>query len=285
MLIQNSVEHNDKNLMTIKSKKIMRMFLKLNNTKKHSNHKSNTNNIDLTANHEMKANYFFSPNRYAALENMNKLCENSNESPIKKFINDTLGDITENRESNREKFLEHNNDNENNKDIKVITILGDSMVQKVKGYQLGKSLSNKNRIVVKSFAGATTSYMHHYIKPTLEKDPDIVILHTGTNDFKKEDTYPKQIVKDIINRVYACDTDNNTVIVSSLVPRNDKLRKKSQDVNYILQQECNRRNIGYINHDNINVNRHLNGSKLDLNEAGTGIIAKHFTNFLKCTEN
>ena len=60
-------------------------------------------------------------------------------------------------------------------------------------------------------------------------------------------------------------------IVSSLVPRNDKLRKKSQDVNYILQQECNRRNIGYINHDNINVNRYLNGSKLHLNEAATGI--------------
>ena len=64
------------------------------------------------------------------------------------------------------------------------------MVQKVKGYQLAKSLSNKNRVVVKSFAGATTSCMHHYIKPTL--DPDILILHTGTNDLKKEDRDPKQ---------------------------------------------------------------------------------------------
>ena len=285
MLIQNSVEHNDKKFNDDKIKKNDENIFKVKQYKKNSNHKSNTNKIDLTANHEMKANYFCSPNRYAALENMNELCENSNESPIKKFINDNLGDITENRESNREQFLQHNNDNENNKDRKVITILGDSMVQKVKGYQLAKSLSNKNRVVVKSFAGATTSCMHHYIKPTLEKDPDIVILHTGTNDLKKEDRDPKQIAKDIINLVYACDTDNNTVIVSSLVPRNDKLRKKSQDVNYILQQECNRRNIGYINHDNINVNRHLNGSKLHLNEAGTGIIAKNFINFLKFTEN
>ena len=69
------------------------------------------------------------------------------------------------------------------------------------------------------------------------------------------------------------------------MPRNDKLRKKSQDVNYILQQERNRRNVGYINHDNIKVNRHLNGSKLHLNEAGTGIIAKKIINFLKFTEN
>ena len=52
------------------------------------------------------------------------------------------------------------------------------MVQKVKGYLLAKSLSNKNRVVVKSFAGAKTSYMHHYIKSTLEQDHDVVILHT-----------------------------------------------------------------------------------------------------------
>ena len=53
MLIQNSVVSiTIKNLMTIKSKKMMRLFLKLNN----NNHKSNTNKIDLTANHEMKAN-------------------------------------------------------------------------------------------------------------------------------------------------------------------------------------------------------------------------------------
>ena len=38
------------------------------------------------------------------------------------------------------------------------------------------------RVVVKSFAGATTSDMSHYVKPTLNKKPDQIILHAGTND-------------------------------------------------------------------------------------------------------
>ena len=59
LLIQNSVENNDKKFNEDKIKKKMTtIFLKLSNTKKNSNHKSNTNKIDLTANHEMKANYF-----------------------------------------------------------------------------------------------------------------------------------------------------------------------------------------------------------------------------------
>ena len=49
------------------------------------------------------------------------------------------------KESNTEIFIKDNN--ENNKEQKVITILGDSMVQKVKGYQLAKSFSKKDRVI------------------------------------------------------------------------------------------------------------------------------------------
>ena len=90
----------------------MTISLKLRNTKKNSNHKFNTNQIDPAANHEMRANYFFNPYRYVGLENMNKLCENS----------DDLTDI----ESNTETFIQDNNDN--NKERNVIKILSDSMV-------------------------------------------------------------------------------------------------------------------------------------------------------------
>ena len=51
-----------------------------------------------------------------------------------------------------------------------------------------KPIANKtnsdNIILVKPFPGARTIAMRHYVGPDLEKIPDLVIVHTGTNDFK-----------------------------------------------------------------------------------------------------
>ena len=51
-----------------------------------------------------------------------------------------------------------------------------------------KPIANKtnsdNIILVKAFPGARTKAMRHYVGPDLEKIPDLVILHTGTNDLK-----------------------------------------------------------------------------------------------------
>ena len=43
-------------------------------------------------------------------------------------------------------------------------IIGDSIIRNIQGWQLGKEVGH--RVVVKSFAGATTSDMSHYVKPT-----------------------------------------------------------------------------------------------------------------------
>ena len=62
-------------------------------------------------------------------------------------------------------------------------IIGDSIIRNIQGWQLGKEVGH--RVVVKSFAGATTSDMSHYVKPTLDKKPNQIILHAGTNDIGK----------------------------------------------------------------------------------------------------
>ena len=45
----------------------------------------------------------------------------------------------------------------------------------------GQKMGNNTNfcVVVKSFLGATTGDMEHYIKPTLERNSDHVILHIG----------------------------------------------------------------------------------------------------------
>ena len=52
-----------------------------------------------------------------------------------------------------------------------------------------------------------------------------------------------EIAKEIIDLVYECKQENNTVMVSSITPRQDHLRNKAQDVNEALRKECNDRNI------------------------------------------
>ena len=47
--------------------------------------------------------------------------------------------------------------------------------------------SKKNKVVVRSFAGARINDLYHYLVPSLETKPDGVILHIGTNDLKNKE--------------------------------------------------------------------------------------------------
>ena len=50
-------------------------------------------------------------------------------------------------------------------------------------------MPSKRLIKLRSFPGATCSDMYHYLVPILERKPDHVILHVGTNDLAHYDFY------------------------------------------------------------------------------------------------
>ena len=58
--------------------------------------------------------------------------------------------------------------------------------QNVHRWKLGKEVGRT--VVVESFASATISDMSHYLKPTLGKKPDQIVLHVGTNDIGNNPT-------------------------------------------------------------------------------------------------
>ena len=95
--------------------------------------------------------------------------------------------------------------------------------------------------------------MYDYIKPT-QRDfkPEIFILHVGTNDLPLNKS-PKEISED------------NKIIVSSIVCRADSFREKVGKVNAHLEEICAEKDIAIITHSNINPKRHLNKSRLHLN--------------------
>ena len=87
----------------------------------------------------------------------------------------------------------------------------------------GRRISNDNRkVYVKSFSGHTSTCMTDYIKPTQNYKPDCIMIHCGTNDLRTGKG-PKSISKRIMDLAISSERDDNTICISGIVPRNDKV--------------------------------------------------------------
>ena len=94
--------------------------------------------------------------------------------------------------------------------------------------------------------------MHLHAKPTIEKTPENIIIHCGTNDISK-DANSEKIVADIINPSESVSEESGSnVIISGLVPRKEYLNAKVRNVNNMLRDYCRNRMLTFLKHDNIN---------------------------------
>ena len=133
--------------------------------------------------------------------------------------------------------------------------------------------------VVKSFPGATTQDMKDYIKPTIARKPDMVILHTGRNDLRSKQN-PSDIANEIINLAKNINNSGTEVSISLLIPRGDRLSKKGKEVNRELQEKCTAENFAFILHKNINSKLDLFPDKLHPNKKDQGILKGNFRKFI-----
>ena len=155
------------------------------------------------------------------------------------------------------------------KSKKTVVIVGNSIVRNVPSRSLNQFLK-KNFSVVKSFPGATTQDMKDYIKPTIARKPDMVILHIGANDLKSNQN-PSDIANEIINLAKNIKISRTKVSISSLIPRGDRLFEKGKKVNKELEEKCTAENFAFIVHKNINSKLDLFPHKLNPNKNGQGI--------------
>ena len=123
--------------------------------------------------------------------------------------------------------------------LPVTVILGDFMVKGIKGWKMS---SRTCKVVVKHCSGAKTKVMKSYVIPTVKQKPDNIMLHTGTNDID----ITEEISMGVLNLTVTFKTDTNSVFISGVVPRSDKLNQKASKVNSILRHEYNVRNICFI---------------------------------------
>ena len=169
----------------------------------------------------------------------------------------------------------YNNVNKSDTAEKNVVILGDSIVKHVNGWEIAKKLPNC-KVYAKSFSSAKVRCMKDYLKPSLRQNPDHVVLHVGTNDLDS-DKDPELIAKSIADLASTVKKDTCEVTISNIVVRNDKFKKKAEEVNAHLAVLCVQRNILLIDHAKTIKPQHLNKSKLHLNVKSSKILRNTFT--------
>ena len=183
------------------------------------------------------------------------------------------------KKSESEEIIEQSNPNTLHKKRPCTIIVGDSTVKHLHGKSIANKTSRDNIILVKPFPGARTKAMKHYVSPDLEKKPDLVILHTGTNDLKS-DSSPEEIANEITSLALSVKEKGHQIAVSGILPRGDRFSKKAKDVNDCLEIKCKEHNIDVISHENINTRSHLNQDRLHPNRKGQYMMGNNFSTFI-----
>ena len=111
----------------------------------------------------------------------------------------------------------------NEKGRSVTVVVGDSIVKKVKGWELS---TKDDLFVIRSFPDD----MESYIKPTLKSKPERIIIHGGNNDLKNNT--PQSVVDNILSLAKSSQQKNNTVLVSSIVPLCPLVTDHNLSINY-----------------------------------------------------
>ena len=157
-----------------------------------------------------------------------------------------------------------------------IEVIGDSHLSAINP----KGLSNKNNVVVRNHPGSTTEDIKSHIIPSLKKNRDLIIIHTGTNDItnKVETILNLQSIVNTIKKKSA----NTKICISSLFVRKDKkgIEIKVSELNRQLKTFCEENLIHFLSNENIDESC-LGRGKLLLNRKGSKLFALNLISFMK----
>ena len=123
-------------------------------------------------------------------------------------------------------------------------------------------MSGNRKIKVRYFPGAKIKDINHFVIPLLEKNPENITLHLGTNDGRyKSDT---DILTDLIELkdfILEKSPSCKRITLSSSTVRTDRENAKENNENFT--NRLKKQGMHYITHDNI-THKHLYRDGLDL---------------------
>ena len=166
----------------------------------------------------------------------------------------------------------------------LIAVIGDSMLKGITGFQMREILrekldmnTDKYNIVVKPFLGAHTQTMPLYIDAVLSElsqKPELIILHTGTNDVSSGKS-TQEIKPFFRNTIKHITNLGIKTVISLIINRADHWAPNVTPVNHELISLCNEMEICYSGNENIGTD-HLNASRYHLNRNGSTSLAENF---------
>ena len=158
-----------------------------------------------------------------------------------------------------------------------VAVVGDSMIKFIQP----RKLSRKFDVSAHCFPGATVQDMNDYIKPVLQRKPDKIVLHVGTNNLR--DDRPKDIKKKIagVVEVIKNNQPSTSISISSIIQRADdrSLKKTVEETNKAIRTYYSTNGLDFICNDNIN-DQHLNTGGLHLNRKGVYDLVGNFRKYL-----
>ena len=126
---------------------------------------------------------------------------------------------------------------------KKIFIIRDSHLTRIKKDSLRKKFKG-DKVYFKCFSGANTKQLNHYVIPVLvDKKPQTVFIHIGSNDITKLNYHDVE-VNDLANRILQIRLKCRyygieSIAFSSVLVRNDNiLNKLIRGVNISLKHLC-----------------------------------------------
>ena len=140
-------------------------------------------------------------------------------------------------------------------------------------------MSRQKSVKVYSFSGADTEDMERFLQPLINKKPDQIILHIGTNDVSNGVSV-KQATDQIMALCEKIKAHGIKCTFPSITLRGDELWPIAKAVNNGIHNKIDGLDIDYIDNNNTEA-RHLNRSMLHLNHYGTPKLAGNMINYIK----
>ena len=135
------------------------------------------------------------------------------------------------------------------------------------------------KVKIRKYPGASSIIILNYIKHSLRKAPEQIIIHAGTNGISNNTTYLKNI-KNIVKMVKETCKDTKRSFSSVICHTDTKdITDTINTANSHLENYCKQQNVGFINNGNIK-KLDLNSKALHLYERGSSELAKNLLNFI-----
>ena len=144
-------------------------------------------------------------------------------------------------------------------------------------YVNGREVSRNDSVKVRSHPRPKTNDFIDYVRPTVRKKPNLIIIYSGTND-TQNNINTLQKIRKVIFSVKDYDTDDNMKIaLSRIIHQSDHdFEDKINETNRKLENLFKGKSMIFINNSNID-STCLNRSKLHLNKSGTSLLIENFS--------